>query len=541
MDLLRQKVESDLHSLRKTLEILNDSVSNLSVSLLEHKEHTITELAHLQTSLNSTQSSLANQTGQLNNKLDSHTNHSSQLNNKLDSLSSKLDTLNTSLSQHQQKTTVELAHLQTFLNSTQSSLANQTGQLNNKLDSHTNHSSQLNNKLDSLFSKLDTLNTSLSQHQQKTTAELAHLQTSFNSTQSSHNTQLNKKLDDLSTELCSKLNTLNSIQSSNAMQLDNKMDDMSSKANVLDSIITEHQQKTTAELAHLQASVNSTNCKLDSLTATAAQHSSDHQEIQANISDVQCMDTQQNLQVNLTHQLETIKDCIESQPVYSCGGTGGWRRAVYLDMTDPHTTCPSGWNMTGYSKRTCGRNSTAVRTCSSATFPVSGGEYNRICGRMKAYQWGVTSAFYNYHNRVVTTIDGAYASGVSVTHGTPRNHIWTFVAGRSEGNPTWPLVCPCDSTRTIRIPPFVGNDYFCESGINEPWDYNRHRTLHSSDTLWDGEDCLPSSTCCTQHNPPFFTKQLQTPTTDDIEARICLYYQLLTENLAVELVELYVQ
>ena len=395
----------------------------------------------------------------------------------------------------------------------------------------------MKDELNSLRQDLNNLSVCLQEHKEQTTAELAHLQTSLNSTQSSHNTQLNNKLDGLSTELCSKLNTLNSIQSSNATQLDNKMDDMSSKANELDSSINEHHQQTTVELAHLQTSLNS---KLDSLMVMAAQHSYEHQVVQTNISDVQCMVTQQSLQDNLTHQLETIKDCIESPTVYSCGGTGGWRRVVYLDMTDPHTTCPSGWNMTGYSKRTCGRNSTGGRTCSSATLPVSGGEYNRICGRIKAYQWGATVAFYNYHNRDVT-IDGAYACGVSVTHGTPRNHIWTFVAGESEGNPTWTLVCPCDATSTIRIPPFVGNDYFCESGINEPWSYPRHITLHPNDTLWDGEDCLPSSTCCSQHNPPYFTKQLPTPTTDDIEARICLNNPLHSANLAVELVELYVQ
>ena len=275
--------------------------------------------------------------------------------------------------------------------------------------------------------------------------------------------------------------------------------------------------------------------------ATAAHLSSDHQEIQTNISDVQCMDTQQRLLSNLTHQLETIKDCLKCPSVYSCGGTGGWRRVVYLDMTDPNTTCPSGWNMTGYSKRTCGRKSTGSGTCSSATFPVSGGEYSRVCGRIKAYQWGGTVAFNSYHYRTVTTIDGAYACGVSVTHGTPRNHIWTFVAGASEGNPTEKWVCPCDATSTIRIPPFVGNDYFCESGVNRPWNHPIDYRLHSNDTLWDGEDCLPSSTCCSQHNPPYFTKQLSTPTTDDIEARICLYYPLQYANLAVELVELYVQ
>ena len=165
------------------------------------------------------------------------------------------------------------------------------------------------------------------------------------------------------------------------------------------------------------------------------------------------MDTEQSLQNNLTHQLETIKDCIKCPSVYSCGGTGGWRRVVYLDMTDPHTTCPSGWNMTGYSKRTCGRISTGFRTCDSATFPVSGGEYSSVCGRIKAYQWGVPLAFNTYHHGIVTTIDGAYANGVSVTHGKPRNHIWTFLTGLSEGDPTYVTVCPCDAHITIRIPP----------------------------------------------------------------------------------------
>ena len=60
----------------------------------------------------------------------------------------------------------------------------------------------------------------------------------------------------------------------------------------------------------------------------------------------------------------------------TCGGTGGWRRAVYLDMTDPNTNCPSGWQLTGYSKRTCGRASTGRRSCDSVSFPVSGGPYS---------------------------------------------------------------------------------------------------------------------------------------------------------------------
>ena len=245
---------------------------------------------------------------------------------------------------------------------------------------------------------------------------------------------------------------------------------------------------------------------------------------------------------NLTHQLQDIQRNVTNiLGPYTCGGTGGWRRVVYLDMTDPSTTCPSGWNMTGYSKRTCGRASDGSNTCDPVTFPVSGGEYSRVCGRIKAYQWGSPDTFWSYHSGLVTIIDGAYVDGISLTHNSPRQHIWTFVAGWTEGNPTSSHVCPCDASRTIHIPPFVRNDYFCESGVNEPWDGSRHYTLHPNDTLWDGENCLSSSTCCSLHNPPYFVKQLPTPTTDDIEARICLDEPSRNENIAVELVELYVQ
>ena len=141
------------------------------------------------------------------------------------------------------------------------------------------------------------------------------------------------------------------------------------------------------------------------------------------------------------------------------------------------------------------------------------------------------------------SIDQTYACGVSVTHGTHRNHIWTFVAGTSEGTVSFgtDYACPCDGGRYNIVPQFVWNDYFCESRINEPWDGNRHYILHPNDPLWNGEDCLPSSTCCSLHNPPYFVKQLPTSTTDDIEARLCVDDAISIFNIAVELVELYVQ
>ena len=283
----------------------------------------------------------------------------------------------------------------------------------------------------------------------------------------------------------------------------------------------EHKQQTAAELAQLH-------------TAITTSQSGDYQlELEENLQFIEALQ-------KFSHQLQTVTDGLYAP--YTCGGTGGWRRVAYIDMTDPSAACPSGWKLTGYSKRTCGAHSRHGQLkCDSVIFPVSGGKYSKVCGRIKAYQWGGDDAFLGYYNGRVNTIDDAYASGVSVTHGRPRHHIWTFVVGLSEGNPTFNSVCPCDASINIRVPSFVGNDYFCESGVNEPWDWDRHYTFHSDDTLWDGKDCLPSSTCCSLNNPPYFVKQLPASTADDIEARICLYDGLAADNIAVELVDLYVK
>ena len=224
---------------------------------------------------------------------------------------------------------------------------------------------------------------------------------------------------------------------------------------------------------------------------------------------------------------------------YECGGTGGWRRVVYLNMTDPNTNCPLGWRPTGYSKRTCGRISGGSSSCDSVFFPISGGNYTSVCGSIRAYQYAHTRAFWAYDNRYVTTIDGAYVSGTSLTHGSQRQHIWTFAAGYTEAaGPTDVNVCPCDTSFDIRNPLFMGNDYFCESGVNSG--YTRQR-LYPDDPLWDGEGCSSSSSCCSFNNPPYFTKQLPSPTSDPIEARLCGAGGNNDEDTPVEFMELYVK
>ena len=230
-------------------------------------------------------------------------------------------------------------------------------------------------------------------------------------------------------------------------------------------------------------------------------------------------------------------------PTYECGGTSGWTRVTFINMTNTSQQCPSGLALTTYSKRTCGRTSSSGDRCDSTSFSVGGMAYSRVCGRIIGYQFGNTAAFYRYDQGLATTIESQYVDGVSLTHGAPgaRQHIWTFAAGRTEidqsGYTTYS--CPCSTTGTVSVPPFVGNDYFCESGLNTAW--AGQRILFLDDPLWDGQNCRAGTTCCQFNTPPWFTTDLPTSTSDDIELRLCYHNTNPYEDIPLELIELYVQ
>ena len=165
-----------------------------------------------------------------------------------------------------------------------------------------------------------------------------------------------------------------------------------------------------------------------------------------------------------------------------------------------------------------------------------------MCGKIRGYQFGVTGAFYHYTQGL--GINGPYVDGVSLTHGGAgsRQHIWTFATGLSEVDPDTRLLsyrCPCDTHNYDSVPAFIGNDYFCESGLHSPWSGNF--IFFPDDVLWDGQNCTSTSTCCQLNNPPWFTKNLTSATADDIELRICTDNPPEEDDIPLELIELYVQ
>ena len=202
--------------------------------------------------------------------------------------------------------------------------------------------------------------------------------------------------------------------------------------------------------------------------------------------------------------------------------------------------CPPSLERFPYNKRWYCRRSVGVG-CSSVYFDSLGKEVKEVCGMIEAYQYASTDAFglYAAPNQ---TIDGHYIDGISITQGSPRQHIWSYVAGYNDIDPTANIgKCPCSSggSDTASPPSFVGEDYYCDTGNpNADWE-----PIVYPDRLWDssGVSCVSGSTCCDNPDQPWFRKKLTTPSTDNIEVRWCADQPRSDEATPTRKVELYIQ
>ena len=197
-----------------------------------------------------------------------------------------------------------------------------------------------------------------------------------------------------------------------------------------------------------------------------------------------------------------------------CGSGGGWTRLAYLDMTDSTQSCPSGFRLyQSGSVRACGRPGSSSG-CTSVTFPSNGISYSQICGRVTGYQ--------NYHtdglHSSVSNINSPYLEGISITRGSPRQHVWSLIASYSQRSYS-SNGCPCSTGSSQSVQSFIGSNYFCESGNTASGTYN---TLYTSDPLWDGQGCgSREAPCCNVAGIPWFHRTYGSTTTDYIELRVC--------------------
>ena len=243
----------------------------------------------------------------------------------------------------------------------------------------------------------------------------------------------------------------------------------------------------------------------------------------------------QNISAELSRIGASVKDM--ERTFTKCGiYSTEWRQVAHINMIDPTTRCPSGLREVSNSatnQRACGRSVSSG--CSSVTFLIEE-KYSQVCGRVRGYQYYTPDAFYHSPGK---TINDSYIDGISITHGSPRRHLWSYAANyyeqwRGTANYNCPCARPDPDNPRWHVPAFVGTDYYCESGFVS----NFENRIAWEDPLWDGAGCVtPGNTCCQRHG--WFHKQVN-QTSDSIEVRWCAHEGRSNEDVFTDLVEIYV-
>ena len=220
-----------------------------------------------------------------------------------------------------------------------------------------------------------------------------------------------------------------------------------------------------------------------------------------------------------------------------CGSKGGWMPVVQLNMEDRRQDCPESLHLVTSSnphRRACARKTT--RGCTTLPFSAHGVQYTDVCGRVRGYQYRTTDGLASFLSSSI------YTDGGTITHETPEQHIWSYVAGLKENVLTTydSQVCPCSYPpgSSLRRNPKneIRNNYYCESGLNTA--LIGPTNPFWNDPLWDGDGCPSGNNCC--QNNGWFHRDI-TNTTDNIDIHLCLDEEPKNEDVYIDIVEIYVR
>ena len=226
----------------------------------------------------------------------------------------------------------------------------------------------------------------------------------------------------------------------------------------------------------------------------------------------------------------------------NCGDiTGGWTMVAYFDMTNLSKDCPPELKYKEkcndvHCFRMCSRSHSGYNGCTSVPFTTYGIHYSKVCGRARGYQYGYTRSFFSHYYTHQRSLNDAYVSGLSVTYGNPRNHIWTFAAGMSKTRNYIAMNCPCACNKGPDAPEFVVKNYFCESGNS---DESVKLEWNLGDPLWDSKQCYDKGSTCCNHSE-WFSTPLGKSVSYDIEVRLCFLDQIYNEDIGVDQLEIYI-
>ncbi len=142
--------------------------------------------------------------------------------------------------------------------------------------------------------------------------------------------------------------------------------------------------------------------------------------------------------------------CEKNRQNCSCNSNGWWMKVANLDMTDPNQNCPAEFTTVTRATpplRTCGRIDNGQSGCVSTTYRTHGVAYTQACGRIKAYQYGSTTAFVSYDADNEKTIDSHYLGWYQSNSWTIATTTHLDICRISRRNTIFQLPLPLYSTR----------------------------------------------------------------------------------------------
>ena len=214
----------------------------------------------------------------------------------------------------------------------------------------------------------------------------------------------------------------------------------------------------------------------------------------------------------------------------------GWELVGSFD-SNADKTCPSPLQVIQINGMRLCQIASYKSGCSSLIYP-SPRPFNRTLGMVRGYQKGTTDGF-RANRDDGYGINDPYADGVSITMGSPRKHVWTYVSGLTSASNYPNNNCPCATTPGPSPPSFVGKNYYCSSATqNFP-----AQKVYTENPLWQEFTCTDyRDNCCANVGMPWFYREF--PTTQEnvkFEIRICFNQPYSDEAILIDKLALYVQ
>ena len=171
---------------------------------------------------------------------------------------------------------------------------------------------------------------------------------------------------------------------------------------------------------------------------------------------------------------------------------------AYVNMALSGATCPQGLTQFTLLRTHSLWQERTVHLCQSTMFFTLGLSYSQVCGQLRGYRLGFPDAFSPYNDTgSPKSVDEVCILMEHPSHMIPLLVNTSGLIRCGFGHDTlacpWTIQyasCPCNNVRRLisAPPPYVGNDYYCETGDNDYTCCNATQ-LYSSDPLWDGQQC----------------------------------------------------